>query len=125
MDMGALLILHTLVIDHSSVAAGGRHVWFVFCMDFDSRKIPLQADGTTSWQYNASLPADLLTAYTGENCDGVASKGTRDGSGTTCQPTSSQYQSYDLLDGKNYEEGNNLVNDNVLSVSLANSYCKC
>ena len=85
----------------------------------------MQADGTTSWQYNASLPADLVTAYTGENCDGVASKGTRDGSGTTCQSTSSQYQSYDLLDGKNYEEGNNLVNDNVLSVSLANSYCKC
>ena len=82
------------------------------------------ANGLTSWEYDSSLPSNLVSAYTGANCDGIFTTGVKPNSGTLCQASSSQAQAYILLQGSSGSSGS-VYNDNVLAVTLDPGYCNC
>ena len=85
-----------------------------------------QPNGLTSWEYDTSLPDDLLMAYMGTNCDASKnfSSGVQSNPNTFCQPTSSQVQAIILLNGTSGGKGSSF-NDKVLSVKLGGEYCGC
>ena len=82
------------------------------------------ANGLTSWEYDSSLPSNLVSAYTGANCDGISTTGVKPNSGTLCQASSSQAQAYILLQGSSGSSGS-VYNDNALAVTLDPGYCNC